>query len=297
MNISSAHLCSIIAFSLWGLFPIYWKIFTEVAAWDLFGHRLIWSFITLWAVIIFRKKADLLKEIWRSPSKRLLLALSAGLISANWLLYIYAINTGRILEASMGYFLNPLFNVLMGSVILRERLRPTQWPSIALALVAMVLIGIQSDFDHIPWLALILSVTFALYGLIRKIVHVGPIEGLTFETSIVIVPTLVAWYFQSTTPLTAYAMLPEWKSIVLCLAGVVTSLPLVLFAYGSRHLKMSTLGFIQYLSPSLKFVCGLFIFGEPLSESRLQAFYLIWIALIWYTIESFWAVRKSRKQK
>lgn len=294
---NSAHISAIVAFSLWGLFPIYWKALSEVPAFDLFGHRLLWSFVTITLILAVRKKLPLMIGIWKNPKQRLLLSLSAGLISSNWLLYIYAINTGHILEASLGYFMNPLFNVIMGRLILKEKLRPTQWPAILLAFLAIGLIAYQSDIQHIPWIAIILSVTFALYGLIRKVVHVGSMEGLGFETSVVVLPLLIGWWFQPSTIFTAYEILSGWKIALLCLAGIVTSLPLVLFAYSAKRLSFSTLGFIQYLSPSLKFVCGLLIFHEPLSHQRLQAFILIWIALAWYTAESFWATKKPKEPR
>lgn len=287
MKVTRAHLAAIFAFTMWGLFPIYWKYFSEVSAWDLFGHRLLWSFVTLSLIMAFQKKFPLLKAIWADPKKRILLTMSALLISSNWLLYIYAVNTGKILEASMGYFLNPLINVFMGWLILKEKIRPTQWPAIILAMLAMGILALTTDLDHFPWLALILSLTFAFYGLIRKLVHVGSIEGLMFETSIVIIPVIAYWYTQPTHPTTVFHQLPLHKNLILTLAGVVTSLPLVLFAYGARRLTLQTLGMIQYLSPSLKFVCGLFIFHEALNADKLRAFCLIWVALAWYTIESY----------
>lgn len=293
MNITRAHLAAILAFSFWGLFPIYWKYFQEVPAWDLFGHRIIWSFVTLALIMKARGKIHLLKDIWSDPKKRLLLVISSLLISSNWLLYIYAVNIGRILEASMGYFLNPLINVFMGWLILKERIRLTQWPSIALALVAVLYLAFTTDLNHFPWLALLLSLTFALYGLIRKLVHVGSMEGLLYETSVVILPTLLYWMTRPTQPMHAFEILPFHKSMVLTLAGVVTSLPLILFAYSTKRLTLQSLGMIQYLSPSLKFVCGLFIFHEALNGDKLRAFVLIWIALAWYTVESFIFARRG----
>ncbi len=295
MNFSTAHLAAILSFSLWGLFPIYWKFFPEIGAWDLFAHRMVYSFITLILILGFRKKLFLLKEIWKSKKTRMMLMISAILISLNWLLYIYAVNSGMILEASMGYFLNPLLNVFMGWVILKEKIRRTQWPSILLALVAIILIAIQSDLNHFPWIALTLSLSFALYGLIRKLVHVGAMEGLGFETCVIVVPTLIIWMFQSTTPTTILQILPPWKLFALSLSGIVTCIPLILFAYSAKRLPLRTLGFIQYLSPSLKFVCALFIFHEPLRTERLLAFTLIWIALFWYTLESFIYIRFAKK--
>lgn len=295
MQFSQAHLAAIVAFSFWGLFPIYWKIFAEVGAWDLFAHRLLWSFVTLVAILGFKKKLPLLKEIWKSPKTRYMLILSALMISSNWLLYIYAVNVGKVLEASMGYFLNPLINVFMGWIILKEEIRKTQWPSIILALIAITMIALSSNLDSFPWLALTLSLTFALYGLIRKVVHVGALEGLTFETSIMVLPILIIWHFQPTTPLSILDEVPMWKIAVLSLSGIITCLPLVLFAFAAKKLPLRTLGFIQYLSPSLKFLCGFLIFKEALSPAKLQAFYLIWIALGWYTLESFLFIKKNKK--
>lgn len=294
MKISKAHIAAMIAFSMWGLFPIYWKFFKEVSPWDLFGHRLLWSFVTLMLILFFKNKLGELKTIWHDPKKRLLLMASAIMISSNWLLYIYAVNTGRILEASMGYFLNPLINVFMGWMLLKEKIRSTQWPSIVLATVAIMIMLVQSELSDFPWIAITLCLTFALYGLLRKITHVGSLEGLSFETCVVIVPTLAVWFFQPTSPLTVLTEVSTLKFAVLTLSGIVTCLPLVLFAYSARQLTLQTLGFIQYLSPSFKFLCGLFIFNEPLATSKLQAFFLIWIALAWYSIESVYFARRVK---
>ncbi len=293
MNITSPHLAAITAFSLWGIFPLYWKIFAEAGAWDLFGHRLIWSFLSLILILAYQKKLIGLRAIWTQKRTRYLLMLSAILISANWLLYIYAVNIGKVLEASMGYFLNPLINVFVGWLVLKEKLRPTQWPAIALAMIAIVIMGLQTDLTHFPWIAIALSITFALYGIIRKVAHVGAIEGLAFETSFIIGPVLIYWMFYPTTPLTVFHELPAWKLLLLSLSGLITSIPLILFAYGARRLKFQTLGFIQYLSPSLKFLCGLLVLHEPLSSEKLQTFFLIWIALGWYTLESVIFFRKK----
>ena len=295
MNITSAHVSAILAFSMWGLFPLYWKIFSNVSAWDLFGHRLLWSFVTLIGILVFKQKLSALKEIWQKPRVRYMLMLSALLISSNWLLYIYAVNIGKVIEASMGYFLNPLINVFMGWILLKENIRSTQWPSIILAVLAMILMALQTDLAHFPWIALALSITFALYGLIRKLTEVGSLEGLTFETCFMVLPVLIFWHFQETSPLTVFSTIPDWKIFVLSLSGLVTCVPLILFAFSARRLQLQTLGFIQYLSPSLKFLCGLFILHEPLSSEKLQAFMIIWIALTWYTIESYYFMRKGKK--
>lgn len=295
MSFTSPHLAAITAFTLWGLFPLYWKYFSEVGAWDLFGHRLIWSFITVMVILIYQKKTQNLKLIWKQKKIRYMLFISALLISSNWLLYIYAVSVGKVIEASMGYFLNPLINVLFGWVILKEHIRKTQWPAIILALISIIIMAYQSDLSHFPWIALTLSLTFALYGILRKLTHVGSLEGLTFETCFIIGPVLIYWFFQPTTPLTILTQISFFKIFILSLSGLITCIPLVLFAYSARRLKLQTLGFIQYLSPSLKFICGLYILHEPLSSEKLQTFVLIWIALAWYTIESFYFLKQENR--
>ncbi len=293
MNLSSPHLAAITAFSLWGLFPLYWKIFAGIGAWDLFGHRIIWSFLTLILIIFYQKKTTHLKEIWGNKKVRNMLMLSSLLISSNWLLYIYAVSVGKVLEASLGYFLNPLINVFFGWLILKEELRITQWPAILLALASIVLMAFQTDFAHFPWIALSLSLTFGFYGIIRKVTHVGSMEGLAFETCFIIVPVMLFWAFQPSDPTTIYNDLAPWKLLLLSFSGIITCIPLVLFAYSARRLKLQTLGFIQYLSPTLKFICGIFILHESLSLEKLQSFVLIWIALFWYTLESYFFIKKK----
>ncbi|MFP5386445.1 MAG: EamA family transporter RarD [Bacteriovoracia bacterium] len=295
MNISSAHLAAITSFSMWGILPLYWKIFGNVGSWDLFGQRLIWSFISLILILLYKKKLTALKLIWKDKKIRKLLLFSGLMISSNWLLYIYAVNNNKVIEASMGYFLNPILNVLMGWLILKEGVRKTQWPAIILALLAIILLAFQTDLAHFPWVAIALAVTFALYGLVRKVAQIGSLEGLAFETSFVMIPVLIYWSFLETSPLTVYQLLPFWKIVVLSLSGLLTCIPLVLFAYGAKRLKLQTLGFIQYLSPSIKFICGLVILGEPLSTAKLHTFFIIWFALLWYTSESVYFLKKQKK--
>ena len=294
MNINSAYFAAILAFSMWGLFPIYWKFFPEIKAWDLFAHRLVWSFLTLILILKFKGQLGSLKKIWDNKRSRFMLMISAVLISTNWLLYIYAISINQILEASMGYFLNPLINVFLGWLILKEKIRKGQWPAICLGIGAVIMIGFQSGLSHFPWIALTLSLTFATYGLIRKLAHVGSLEGLAFETTFILIPTIIIWFFRPENPLVLFTLLPTWKIFVLSLAGLITCAPLILFAYGAKRLPFGTLGFFGYLSPILKFVCGWLIYKEELSHERIQAFSLIWLALVWYSAESILSHSKSK---
>ncbi len=290
---SKAVLAAVAAFSCWGLFPIYWKLFPELPGDRLFMHRLSWSLLTLAIIIPLAGKLEGLKAIYREPRKRWWLVLSAALISVNWLLYMIAVTSGMILEASMGYFLNPLFNLVIGGVFLRERLRKTQWPAVAFAVLGVVWIGAKSGLEAFPWMALALSLTWGTYGVIRKQTAVGSLEGLSFETAVVYLPFLV-WFLGLGGSFAADVQALGWKFPLLMLSGAVTCLPLVLFAYAAKRMPLQQLGFIQYLSPSLKFVCGWLIFNEPLSAARWQGFVLIWVGLAWYTLEALRSRERSR---
>lgn len=286
-------LAAICAFSFWGLFPIYWKYFPELSGESLFMHRLFWSLLTLWIIIAINGKWQSFKDIL-SDSRAGWLVASAVLIATNWLLYMFAVTQGHIVEASMGYFLNPLINVLVGSLFLREKLRHWQWPSVALATTGVAWIGYSAGLAGIPWLALSLSITFALYGVIRKLTRVGSLEGLTFETSVVFLPFLIWWIFQGGNVAADVQALGGLKLFVLSLSGLITCVPLILFAYAARRLPLQALGFTQYLSPSLKFICGWAIFGEAISPEKWQGFYFIWAALVAYSLEGIWVARKNR---
>lgn len=279
-----ALFAGILAFVCWGLFPIYWKLFPELSGDRLFIHRLFWSLLTLMIIVPAVKRTKSFLAIFKD-NRRWWLLLSAILISSNWLLYMIAVTSGHILEASMGYFLNPLLNILFGWLFLKERLRLTQTPAVILAFLGVIWIGLTAGLDAFPWMALSLSLTWGSYGVIRKLTHVGPLEGLTYETAVVFLPFLL-WYSQLDGSVAQdITALGPIKTFGLMLSGFITCLPLVLFAYAARRLPLQTLGFIQYLSPTLKFVCGWAIFHEPIPASRWQGFIYIWIGLLWYTIE------------
>lgn len=285
---------SISAFCMWGLFPIYWKIFSGFSAWDLFAFRLVFSFITLLLIMIFTKKFKVIQLAVKDKKKFFWLVISAILISSNWLLYIYAVNTNRVLEASMGYFLNPIILIILGRLIFKEQLRPTQLPSIILVIVAIAYIAYHTNLNEFPWMALSLSISFALYGLIRKLVKIGSAEGLFIETTVIAIPVLIAWPFITGNPLMILSDMGLGKALLLSLSGILTGGPLILFAYAAKNLKFTTLGFTQYLSPSLKFLCGILIFKEVLLPHNMVGFALIWTALALYSFESLHNSQRTR---
>lgn len=293
---NKALLAAITAFSMWGLFPLYWKVFSDVSSWDLFAFRLVFSLLTLFIFVLVQKKFGIVKAIFLDKKRITWLCVSSFLISFNWLLYIYAVNTNRILEASMGYFLNPILLIILGRLIFKEEMRSTQAPSVILVLIAITYIAFHTDLTHFPWIAISLATSFALYGLIRKIIHVGSVEGLFIETLIVSLPALLAWPFISGNPLTIYSDLGMTKGILICFSGLLTGVPLILFAFAAKKLTLTTLGFTQYLSPSFKFICGIVVFHEVLLPHNLVGFTLIWISLGLYSMESIYFGQKKRLQ-
>jgi chloramphenicol-sensitive protein RarD len=292
---TKALFAAIGAFTLWGLLPIFWKLFPELSGVDLFIYRLFWSLITLSIIVVLRGKTTQLKAILQSNNKKWLL-LSALLISSNWLMYTIAVTQDRIIEASLGYFLSPIINVLLGYIFLKERIRSLQLPSILFACIGVVWMGLSSGVESFPWIALMLSLTFAAYGLIRKITHVGSLEGLTYETSIVFLPFIAWWFYQGANITNNLEVLGTYKMLLLSLAGIITCTPLILFAYAAKRLSLQTIGFIQYLSPTFKFLCGWAIYNEVMTPDRWSGFIFIWAGLIWYSLEGFYASKK-RKSK
>lgn len=288
-----ALIASCVAFTCWGLFPIYWKLFHELPGETLFMHRLFWSVVTLACLVPLLRRTDELRAILKDD-RRWWLLLSAVLIASNWLLYVVAVTTGRILEASMGYFLNPLINVSIGALFLRERLRPGQWPAVLMAISGVAWMGLNTGLASFPWMAMALCLTFAFYGVIRKLTHVGAVEGLAYETAVVFLPFLAWWLLSGGNPQADLQRLGYLKLGLLSLSGLVTCLPLVLFAYAARRLPLQTLGFTQYLSPSFKFLCGWAIFHEELSAARWQGFAFIWLGLAWYTAEQVYQRKTAR---
>jgi chloramphenicol-sensitive protein RarD len=291
---SKKYWAGISAFVMWGLFPIYWKLFPEVPSFDLFIARLFWSCMTLIIILIFKKEVKDLFKLFLEPQLRLRLFVSGILISMNWLIYIYAVNSGHILETSLGYFLNPLINVLMGYLILKEDLRKTQIPSLLLAFIGIIILAFDANLGSFPWIALSLSLSFAAYGLIRKVTHVSSLLGLSFETIIVSIGILIYCLLKNYNPISSMESLTFSKNITLAMSGLLTCIPLILFAYAAKRLPLRTLGFIQYLSPSLKFLCGWYFFSEPLSNLKWMAFIFIWLALIYYSFESIWIHQKKK---
>jgi chloramphenicol-sensitive protein RarD len=272
------------AYLAWGVLPIYWKALDGVDAVEVVAHRVLWSVVFLVGVLLVMRRLPELRGVLRSPRVVGVLAVTTVLISCNWGIFIWSIHAGRLLEASLGYYMNPLVNVALGFLVLRERLRPLQWVAVALAAIGVVQLTVS--LGAAPWIALTLAFSFALYGLLRKVGRAAPLVGLTVETGIC-APFALAWLGWGMHTGTASFGASGWGTdVLLVLAGVATSLPLVWFAAGARRLSLATLGLVQYLAPSLQFLLAVFAFGEPVTAPHAVAFGCIWVALVLYTVEA-----------
>jgi chloramphenicol-sensitive protein RarD len=292
---NSALIAGLAAFLTWGLVPVYWKLLKSVPAAEILAHRFIWT--TLFLVLLLtwqRRWAEVTRNV--RTRRALLYCLTSGaMIAINWLVFIWAVNAGRIIETSLGYFMTPLVNVLLGRLLLRERLTRTQ--AIAVSLAALAVLFLTFGYGRFPWVALVLCATFGLYGFLRKQSGTRPIPGLFLET-ILLTPVAAAYLFllqERGTLLFGPSHL--YLSGLLASTGVVTSLPLVWFGHAARHLRLVTIGFLQYLSPSCSFFLGVFLYHETFTWGHLITFILIWIGLALFTAEAMLRWRDAREAR
>src|SRR5215472_3987493 len=282
----------IAAFTTWGLIPIYWKLIASVPATEIIAHRFVWTSIFLSTVLSWQGRWNEVLANIRSRRARLY-CLAGGLaVATNWFLFIWAVNIGRVIETSLGYFMTPLINVLFGALFLRERLTRLQFLSVLLALLAVL--NLTLGYGRFPWIAVSLCVSFGLYGLLRKQSGTAAIPGLFIET-ILLLPIAVVFliYLQQSHAL-VFGRAGWWLSILLVSTGVITAVPLLWFGYATRHLRLITVGFLQYLSPIGSFFLGVFLYHEPFTRGHLVTFILIWIALAIFTAEAVLRWRSTR---
>ena len=273
------------AFTLWGIFPLYLKLLKSVPSLEILSHRVVWSAIFLGLILAYRRQWDWMQSIRARPRIALAFVTSAAMLGANWVIYIWAVNADRIVDASLGYFIAPLFNVLFG-VLLGERLKPIQWIAIALAGSGVAWLTLSTG--ELPWIGLVLAVTFSLYGLIRKTAALGALEGLSVET-LVMLP-LAALFLLLPDSGSSHAFASGSVSLMLMLvaAGPVTAVPLLLFAFGARRIPLSVVGLLQYIGPSIQMMLGVWLYHEAFGINRQIGFALIWTALALYSVEALW---------
>jgi len=270
------------AYLLWGVFPIYFKALQSVAPLEILGHRIVWSLAVCAVLLLALRRLQWLAELRRQPRVLLWFAASSILVAANWFVYIWAVTAGRVVDASLGYFINPLVNVLIGAAFLHERLRGAQWAAVGIAAVGVAWLTWQAG--AVPWIGLVLALSFGLYGLLRKTAALGAIEGLTLET-VLLTPVAAAYLlWLAHTGASGFVDGNAATRLLLAAAGPVTAVPLLLFAAGARRIPFSTLGLLQYLGPSLQLLLGVWLYHEPFAE-RAPGYALIWIALAIFSIE------------
>ena len=280
-----------LAYLSWGLFPLYFRQVAALPALEVVLHRTLWSLVFVLALLAVRRQWAWMREVLRQPRVLGAFALSALLLAANWLTYVWAVNNGHVVDASLGYFILPLVNVALGYVFLHERPRPGQWLAVTVAAAGVLWLTVLTG--RLPWIALVLALSFGFYGLLRKVAVLGALEGLTLET-VLLAPVTMAvlgvWAWQGQGALVqGDASTLGW----LVLAGPVTAIPLLWFAAGARRIPLATMGILQYIAPSLQLALGVWLFHEAFDVSRLAGFVLIWAALLVYTLEGWWVRRRA----
>ncbi len=277
------------AYILWGLFPIYWKWLSHIRPLQVIGHRIVWSFLLLLGILLISRQFTVLRQAafnWRTFCSY---AASAILIGSNWLVYVWAVNSNFIVEASLGYFINPLISVLLGVIFLREHLRSLQW--ILLLLAGSGVIYLSVVYGRLPWIALFLAISFSVYGLIKKISPLGSLFGLTYETGILFAPAFFYLLYLNIST----EDVPGQENLSTCLlligAGMITSITLLMFSSAARKLPLALLGIMEYIAPSLAFLLGVLVYKEPFDQVRLFGFGIVWVALILFTLEGLLARR------
>ena len=306
----NGYLYGVAAYLCWGLFPLYWKLLRPSTPVEILAHRIVWSFLLVFALVLVtqgwrrirarganasehRNRERKRMGAMRQPRTLGLIGVAAVLIAVNWGTYIYGVNADRVVETSLGYFINPLVTVLLGVVVLRERLRPAQWAAIGVGAVAVGVLTM--DYGHVPVLALVLACSFGLYGLIKKRLAVPATDGLLLESGVLALPALGFLLLLGAQSESTFGHVSAGHTVLLVASGVVTAVPLLLFAGAANRIPLSAIGLLQYLAPILQLGCGVLVFGEPMPPARLAGFALVWLALTLFTWDGIRQVRVAHR--
>jgi chloramphenicol-sensitive protein RarD len=278
------------AFVMWGLFPLYWPLLEPTMAAEILAHRILWSLVVTAIMLAVAGRTGLLRAMWTRRDVRYPMMVAGVVIGLNWGTFIWGVTNGHVVDTSLGYYINPLVTVLLGVLVLKERLRRWQWFALALAFVAVAVLSLE--VGHPPWISLILAFSFGIYGLIKKRVAVGPIEGLTFE-GLVLVPVAGGYllWIEQAGQSTAWSQGPGHVAM-LAFTGVLTALPLLCFAGAANRIPLTTLGLLQYIAPTVQLILGVVLFDERMGVYRWVGFSLVWVALCIFTIDSLAAHRR-----
>jgi chloramphenicol-sensitive protein RarD len=277
-------LLGVAAYAIWGLFPLYWPLLEPAGALEILAHRIVWSVVTMGVLVVVLARTAAFGRVVADRRVALLLALAAGLISVNWATYIWGVNNGHVVETALGYFINPLVTVLMGVFILGERLRPWQWAAMGVAGLAVVVLTV--DYGRLPWVAMVLALTFGSYGLCKKQAGAPAIESITFETMLIGPIAFLYLLWLGAQGDSAFASHGLGHALLFMTTGIVTAVPLICFGGAAIRVPMVTLGLLQYLTPTLQFALGVLYFHEDMPTGRWIGFALVWVALAVFTVDS-----------
>jgi chloramphenicol-sensitive protein RarD len=285
----------ITAYALWGLFPLYFPLLEPAGGLEIVAHRVLWSLVFVALLLTAVRRWGLVRAALADRRTLLVLAVAAVLIAVNWLVFVYGVNSGHVVETSLGYFINPLVSVLLGVAVFSERLRPLQWTAVGIAAVAVGVLTV--DYGRPPWIALALAASFGLYGVMKKLVRVEAAPGLFLETAVVALPAALAvGVLQATGEGTATSG-GAGHLLLLASSGVATAVPLLLFAAATRRIPLSTVGLLQYLTPLMQLAIGVFVRHEPMPPARLAGFVIVWVALAVFTVDSLRTARAAGRRQ
>jgi chloramphenicol-sensitive protein RarD len=287
-------LSGLAAYSLWGLFPLYFPLLEPAGGLEIVAHRVLWSLLFIGLLLTVVRRWGLVRALVTDRRRLLVLAGAAVLIAVNWLVFVYAVNSGHVVETSLGYFINPLVSVLLGVVVFSERLRPLQWTAVAIAAVAVAVLTI--DYGRPPWIALALASTFGLYGLLKKVVRVEAAPGLFVETALVAVPAAVVLAVLHDSGDATFGTAGAGHALLLVTSGIATAIPLLLFATAAGRIPLSTVGLLQYVTPLMQLAIGVFVYDEPMPPVRLAGFVVVWVALAVFTADSLRHARAGSRR-
>lgn len=289
-DVRRGYLWGIGAYLLWGFFPLYFKHLQPAGPVEILSHRIVWSLLCIALIVTGLRRWRTVAALRSEPRKVWMMVLAAALIAANWGTYIYGVNSDRVVETALGYFITPLVVILLGVGVLRERLRPFQWAAVAVGAVAVTVLTV--DYGRLPWIALTLAGSFSLYGLVKKQVGLPPTDGLLLESGVLALPALIYLLAQRDGTFTTAGPL---HTMLLLISGVATVIPLLMFAGAANRIPLYGIGMIQYIAPLLQFSLGVFVFHEPMPGARWAGFALIWLALAVFTVDALGQRRADQR--
>ncbi len=292
-SVKAGVLFAIAAYSMWGVAPMYFKLIAQIPAAEILVHRIVWSVLVLVMLVLAAGHINKVRDALGNKRVLQVLLISGLLLAGNWWLFIWAVNNDHLLDASLGYYINPLLNVFLGRIFLGEKLRPLQQFAVVMAIVGVSILIFS--YGQVPWIALILAGSFGVYGLLRKQVAVDSLPGLLIESCMMLPFAIIYWFLYASDASNMFTN--DWSlNLILIGAGIVTTAPLLCFTAAARRIMYSTLGFFQYIGPSIMFVLAVFLYAEPLSDARLITFAFVWLALAIFSADSLHAYRMNKRQ-